>query len=378
MNTARFYLLAVTVACLSIGATGKPAAEDPVPLEIGAKAPDFKLPGVDGKTYSLANFSKAKILAVVFSCNHCPTAQAYEERLINMVKEYTPKGVAFVVISPNDPKAVRLDELSYTDLGDSFEEMKVRAKNMKYNFPYLYDGKTQAASKAFGAIATPHAFIFDKERKLRYQGRIDDVEKPTRTPNNLDTRNALDALLAGKEVAVKTTKVFGCSVKWTSKVADGDKVKEKLAAEPVDVSLIDEAGIKDLIKNNSDKLRLINVWATWCGPCITEFPDFIEMNRMYRARDFEFISISADDPAQKEKVLKFLKGKEASNKNYLWSIEDKYRLIEAIDPKWQGALPYTILVEPGGKIVYGKQGAINVAEMKRAIIDNPLMGRFYK
>jgi thiol-disulfide isomerase/thioredoxin len=378
MNTARFYLLAVTVACLSIGATGKPAAEDPVPLEIGAKAPDFKLPGVDGKTYSLANFSKAKILAVVFSCNHCPTAQAYEERLINMVKEYTPKGVAFVVISPNDPKAVRLDELSYTDLGDSFEEMKVRAKNMKYNFPYLYDGKTQAASKAFGAIATPHAFIFDKERKLRYQGRIDDVEKPTRTPNNLDTRNALDALLAGKEVAVKTTKVFGCSVKWTSKVADGDKVKEKLAAEPVDVSLIDEAGIKDLIKNNSDKLRLINVWATWCGPCITEFPDFIEMNRMYRARDFEFISISADDPAQKEKVLKFLKGKEASNKNYLWSIEDKYRLIEAIDPKWQGALPYTILVEPGGKIVYGKQGAINVAEMKKAIIDNPLMGRFYK
>jgi thiol-disulfide isomerase/thioredoxin len=378
MNTARFYLLAVTVAWLSIGATGKPAAEDPVPLEIGAKAPDFKLPGVDGKTYSLANFSKAKILAVVFSCNHCPTAQAYEERLIKMVKEYTPKGVAFVVISPNDPKAVRLDELSYTDLGDSFEEMKVRAKNMKYNFPYLYDGKTQAASKAFGAIATPHAFIFDRERKLRYQGRIDDVEKPTRTPNNLDTRNALDALLAGKEVTVKTTKVFGCSVKWTSKVADGDKYKERWAAEPVDVSLIDEAGIKDLIKNNSDKLRLINVWATWCGPCITEFPDFIEMNRMYRARDFEFISISADDPAQKEKVLKFLKGKEASNKNYLWSIEDKYRLIEAIDPKWQGALPYTILVEPGGKIVYGKQGAINVAEMKKAIIDNPLMGRFYK
>ena len=93
------------------------------------------------------------------------------------------------------------------------------------------------------------------------------------------------------------------------KLLNGDKFKERWAAEPVDVSLIDEAGIKDLIKNNSDKLRLINVWATWCGPCITEFPDFIEMNRMYRARDFEFVSISADDPAQKEKVLKFLKGK---------------------------------------------------------------------
>jgi thiol-disulfide isomerase/thioredoxin len=142
--------------------------------------------------------------------------------------------------------------------------------------------------------------------------------------------------------------------------------------------MIDVAGIKDLLKNNSDKLRLINVWATWCGPCVTEFPDFITINRMYRGRDFEFISISADDPTQKEKVLKFLKGKQASNKNYLFSTDDKYKLIEAIDPNWQGALPYSILVEPGGKIVYGKQGPIDVSEMKKRIVDNPLIGRFYK
>ena len=141
--------------------------------------------------------------------------------------------------------------------------------------------------------------------------------------------------------------------------------------------MIDEDGIKDLLKNNSDKLRLINVWATWCGPCVTEFPDFITINRMYRGRDFEFISISADDPANKEKVLKFLKSKEASNKNYLFSIDDKYKLIEAIDPKWQGALPYTILVEPGGKIVYGKQGPVNVPEIKKTIVENKFIGRYY-
>jgi hypothetical protein len=99
---------------------------------------------------------------------------------------------------------------------------------------------------------------------------------------------------------------------------------------------------------------------------------------MYRGRDFEFISISADDPLQKEKVLKFLKGKQSSVKNYLFSIDDKYKLIEAIDPKWQGALPYTLLVEPGGKIVYGKQGRIDVAEMKKTIVDHTLIGRFYK
>lgn len=369
-------MLAVAITVLPV--VKKSMADDPVTLAIGAKAPDFKLPGVDGKTYSLASFSKAKILVVIFSCNHCPTAQAYEDRVIQLTKDYSAKGVSVVVISPNDPKAVRLDEMGWTDMGDSFAEMKIRAKNKKYNFPYLFDGITQSAGKAYGAVATPHVFIFDKERKLRYQGRIDDVEKPSKTPNTQDARNAIEALLAGTEVPVATTKVFGCSVKWKSKEEEGKKFEEKWAAEPVSVGMIDEAGIRDLLKNNSDKLRLINVWATWCGPCVSEFPDFITINRMYRGRDFEFISISADDPSAKDKVLKFLKGKEASNKNYLFSIDDKYKLIEAIDPKWQGALPYSILVEPGGKIVYGKQGTINVAEMKRNIVENPLIGRFYK
>lgn len=355
----------------------KPFADDPVPLAINSKAPDFKLPGVDGKTYSLASFSKANILVVIFTCNHCPTAQAYEDRIMQLVKDYTPKGVSFVAISPNDPDAVRLDELGFTDMGDTFEEMKLRAKQRHYNFPYLYDGKTQATSRAYGAVATPHVFIFDKQRLLRYQGRIDDVEKPSKTPNTFDTRNALNEMLANKEVTVKTTKVFGCSVKWAYKKEEGQRFKEKWANEPVSVEMISEQGVKDLLKNDGDKLRLINVWATWCGPCVTEFPEFVTMNRMYRGRDFEFISISADYPAQKDKVLKFLKSKEASNKNYLIDFEDKYKLIEAIDPKWQGALPYTIIVEPGGKIVYGKQGEINAAQLKKIIVENPMIGRYW-
>src|SRR6185503_9922590 len=376
MKWAGFFIAVVFL--ISFSSKKGTFTDEPVTLAIGARAPDFKLPGVNGKTYSLASFAKAKLLVIVFTCNHCPTAQAYEERIIQLAKEYRTKGVELVAIMPNDPQAVRLDELGYTDMGDSFEEMKLRARQKKFNFPYLYDGRTQATAKAYGPIATPHVFIFDKERKLRFQGRIDDVEKPSKAPNHLDTRAALDELLAGKEVATPTTKVFGCSVKWAEKKEEGKKYSDKWAQEPVDVEMIDEAGIKDLLKNKSDKLRLINVWATWCGPCVTEFPDFITINRMYRGRDFEFISISADDPAQKEKVLKFLKGKQASNKNYLISFDDKYKLIEAIDPKWQGGLPYTILVEPGGKIVYGKWGKIDVALMKKTIVENPMIGRYYK
>ncbi len=156
-----------------------------------------------------------------------------------------------------------------------------------------------------------------------------------------------------------------------------DKAAAKWSKEPVTLDTIGVEGIKNLISNNSDKLRLINVWATWCGPCVAEFSEFITMNRMYRRRDFEFISISADDPDNKNKVLKFLQKEQASATNYLFNNDDKYKLIEAIDSKWEGALPYTLLVEPGGKIVYARQGQIDPAQVKKKIVDNPYIGRYF-
>ncbi len=346
-------------------------------LDIGASAPDFSLQGVDDKTYSLASFKNANILVIIFTCDHCPTAQAYEDRIIKLTSDYKDKGVAVVAIMPNDPKSVQLSELGYTDMSDSYEEMKLRAQQKHFNFPYLNDGETEAVANMYGPIATPHAFVFDKERKLRYSGRIDNVEKPTKTPTSFDLRNAIDALLSGKEVPVTTTKVFGCSIKWAEKSSWIDKAQQQWAKEPVVLDTIDEVGLKELVKNNSDSLRVINVWATWCGPCVTEFPDFMTINRMYRGRSFEFISISADEPDKKDKALHFLQKQQASNINYIFNIDDKYKLIEAIDPHWQGALPYTIIVEPGGKIVYSKEGQIDPAEVKKAIVEDKVIGRYY-
>lgn len=346
-------------------------------LAIGAPAPNFSLPGIDGKNYSLASFKSAKILVIVFTCNHCPTAQAYEDRIIQLSKDYSSKNVALVAIMPNDPKSIRLDELNYTDMGDSFEEMKIRAKNKRFNFPYLFDGATQAASIAYGPVATPHVFIFDQERKLRYSGRIDDLEKPGAKPASFDTRNAIDALLRGEQVPVATTKVFGCSIKWAEKSNWIDQAKINWAQEPVKLDTIGVDGIKKLLQNPSDKLRVINVWATWCGPCVAEFPDFITINRMYRSRDFEWVSISADEPSKSNKVLKFLQKQQASATNYIFNDSNKYKLIDAIDPKWEGAIPYTVVVEPGGKIVYARQGAIDPAELKKIIVESPVIGRFY-
>jgi peroxiredoxin len=374
----RFLFFSACILVFLVGFSGFSYGSDEHPtLAIGASAPNFSLPGVDGKTYTLQSFKNAKILAIVFMCNHCPSSQAYEDRIIKLTKDYTAKGVQVIGINPNNPASIRLDELGYTDLGDTFDEMKIRAKDKNFNFPYLFDGETEIASMKYGPIATPHIFIFDKDRKLRYQGRIDNMENPRKTPSSFDARNAIEAILNNKEVPVTTTKVFGCSIKWAEKSTWIDKATVEWAKEPVKLDTISVAGISDLIKNHTDKLRLINVWATWCGPCVAEFSDFITMNRMYRGRDFEFISISADDPANKDKALKFLQKQQSSATNYIFSVDDKYKLIEAIDPKWEGALPYTMLVEPNGKIVYAHQGAIDPLELKKMIVNDPIIGRVY-
>jgi peroxiredoxin len=346
-------------------------------LAIGAAAPYFNLPGVDGKRYELTSFASSPILVVIFTCNHCPTAQAYEDRIIQLARDYKPKGVSVVAIMPNDPKSIRLDELGYTDMGDTYAEMKIRANEKHFNFPYLYDGATETVAKKYGPVATPHVFIFDRQRKLRYSGRIDDVEKPTKPPHTQDARNAIEALLHNKDVPVTTTKVFGCSIKWSEKSDWIARAKEEWAQEPVTLDTIGEQGIQGLIQYDTGKLLLINIWATWSGPCVKEFGDLVDINRMYRRRDFQFISISADNLEKKQKVWQFLKDERASFTNYIFNSDNRDKLIEAVDPKWQGPLPYTILVEPGGKIVYAKQGQISAFALKKAIVDDPFIGRYY-
>jgi peroxiredoxin len=360
-------------------------AEDQViyPLAIGSPAPDFSLPGIDGRTHSLKDYAGAKILVVIFTANHCPTAQAYEDRIIQLVRDYQEKGVAFVAISPNDPRAVRLNELGYTDLSDTLEEMKIRAKDKGFNFPYLYDGATQEVSHAYGPVSTPHAFVFDYHRLLRYQGRIDNAEK-IGTATQHDVRNALDALLAGQPVPLETTKTFGCSIKWAKKIDSVRADEEKLAKEPVTLEPIEIDGVRALAKNEGPKLRLINVWAAWCGPCLVELSELVTMNRMYRQRDFELITISADGPDTRSKALALLTDKQVAARNFIFCEEDKDifckqdndALSAALDKDWPGGFPYTVLIAPGGKVIHRQMGEIDPLLLKKAIIG--YLGRYYK
>ncbi|MEX0881851.1 MAG: TlpA disulfide reductase family protein, partial [Cyclobacteriaceae bacterium] len=131
------------------------------------------------------------------------------------------------------------------------------------------------------------------------------------------------------------------------------------------------------LDNDSDQLRLINFWATWCGPCIIEYPEFVEIQRMYGNRDFEFVSVSLDDPEAEEKALKFLKKKYSATTNYLVDTDDKYAVIDIVQNDWDGSLPLTLLIEPGGEVHHKTAGTINPLDLRKTIVDHPMIGRYY-
>jgi peroxiredoxin len=349
---------------------GVASAEEVHPiLALGSPAPDFALPGVDGQVHKLSDYASSPVLVVVFTCNHCPIAQMYERRIQQLAADYKNKGVAIVAIQPNDPQAIRIDELDSSDVSDSLPEMKIRVQYKHLTYPYLYDGDMQQVTRAYGPQATPHVFIFDQQRHLRYEGRMDNSYRMELVKTQ-DARNAIDALLAHKEVAVKHTGVFGCSTKWKEKSAARVAALEKINEQPVSVDMISKNELTKLSKNPSHQMMLVDFWATWCGSCIVEFADLQNTLRMYGARDYSVVTVSANMPDEKAGVLRFLQKQHATSKNYLFDSQDTASLQTAFDPKWDSAVPYTILLSADGKVLYKQLGSADLLELKRIILAN--------
>jgi len=360
-------------------------------LQIGDPAPDFSLPGIDGKTHHLAEYKDAKIFMVAFISNHCPDSHAAEARLKKLYAETKDKGLVLVAINPNNPDGLSLDELGYSKYNDGFEDMQKYAKERGFDFPYLYDGETQAVAKAYGCLATPHLFIFDAQRKLQYKGYLDEsrYEDPA-TVKKPAARNAVDAIFAGQPVPEAITKPHGCSTKWLSKKSLAAEKMTKWDATPVDVEPIDVAGVEKLRKNGTKKVRMINVWATWCGPCVAEFPELVTTARKFGLRDFEFISISADEPKDTAQVKAFLEKRGAglsdrlkkslkeegrTTNSYVYNGASPDDLMKALDTEWKGGIPHTILVGTNGEIIWRHSGAVDGEELRAKILD--YMGAYY-
>ncbi|MDB6153784.1 MAG: Peroxiredoxin [Chthoniobacteraceae bacterium] len=389
-----FFVLALPF-CLFLAVQtqdAKAATEVIHDLQIGDAAPDFSLPGIDGKTHALADYKSAKLLMVAFISNHCPDSHAAEDRIKKLLADTKNQGLELVAINPNNPEGLSIDELGYSKYDDGFEDMKKYAAEAGFTFPYLYDGETQAVAKAYGCLATPHVFLFDAERKLRYKGQFDDSRfADSSTVKSADARNAVEELLAGKPVSVAITKPHGCSTKWLSKKQSIVEAAQKWDKTPVDVAPIDAAGVALLRKNGTTKVRLFNVWATWCGPCVAEFPELVKTARKFDMRDFELITFSVDDPADGAKVKAFLEKRGAGLSNrlknslkaenrptnsYLFSGASVNDLMKELDPEWPGAIPHTLLVDTDGKVIWRHNGPVDGDELRAKIIEH--IGAFYK
>jgi thiol-disulfide isomerase/thioredoxin len=291
----------------------------------------------------------------------------YERRITQLAADYQDRGVAVVAIQPNDPKAITIDELDSSDLSDSLEEMKIRAEYKHLAYPYLYDGETQLVADAYGPQATPHVFVFDRDRRLRYEGRMDNSYRAEWVKTH-EARDAIDALLAHREVAVKHTGVFGCSTKWKEKQAARWEALRKIESQPVQLEMASAADLGKLRANPTGKTLLVSFWATWCGSCIHEFPDLQDTFRMYGMRDLELVTVAANLPDEKASVLRLLERMHATSRNLLFASDDTAALQAAFDPKWESAVPYTVLIAPHGRVLYQRQGSVDILELRRTIL----------
>ena len=354
-------------------------------LKIGDSAPDFTLPGTDGKTYRLADFGGTEVLMVYFTGTHCPTSHGAMDRMLQLVDDFDDRSFSFVAINPNNSAGLRPDEFGHTDYDETFADSKRYAEDYGWTFPFLYDGDKQEVARAYGCLATPHVLIFDRERKLRYIGRLDDSRfADVSTVKHHDARNALDALFAGRPVPVETTRPHGCSTKWIERGLHVVEEEQQWQAIEAEIAEIDAAGVAALRRNGTEKIRLINVWATWCGPCVEEFPDLTAIARKFSRREFELVTISLDQPNQIGQAQKFLSKHRAvmsdklrksvekegrSTNNYLYTGASVDELAEALDPEWPGPIPYSVLVDQNGKVLYKKLGKIDPEVVRNEILD---------
>jgi peroxiredoxin len=360
-------------------------------LKIGDSAPDFALPGIDGHTHRLAEYQEAKLLMIAFISNHCPDSHASEDRIKKLLADEAGQGLVVVAINPNNPEGLRLDELGYSKYNDSFEDMRKYAAERHFTFPYLYDGETQATAKAYGCLATPHVFLFDEQRKLRYKGQFDDSRyADSATVKTSSARLAVEALLAGERVPTEITKPHGCSTKWMEKAGGVASAVQKWASTPVNLEQIDLEKVSALRKNGTPKLRLFNVWSTTCAPCVKEFPELVTTSRKFGLRDFELITISTDPAEDEGRAKTFLekqgagvldhlkpslKAEGRTTNNYLYTGADVNALMAALDPEWPGGFPHTVLVSPEGKILWRHNGPVDGDELRAKVLAT--LGPYY-
>src|SRR5215468_5841877 len=353
MKQALICLLVVAVFFISLngrpvrasGATGKPA-------------PDFTLADLNGKTHALKDY-RGKTVVISFISARCPISNAYKERIRAVADEYSKRDVAFLGVNSNADESV--------------EEMRAYAAKNNLDFTILKDVGNVVAD-AYAAERTPKIYLVDGEGVLRYQGRIDNSQNP-RLVKRDDLREALNEMLSGKPVSVAETKALGCLIK---RVQDAKAIpamspaKTAAAQAEPKVGTLKPADFPKFKDSAKGKVLVLNFWATWCGPCVAEFPELVALDAKYRDKGMKLVGITADDAEDVQpKVIPFIKKHHVKFDIVRQDTDDPEEMMNQITKDWNGVIPATFVYDKQGNLTYSVFGILDrdllVAEIEKAL-----------
>ena len=343
------------VAGLFTSLNGRPAPTSPT---VGQPAPDFTLADLSGKTHSLKDY-RGKGVVVGFISARCPISNAYKDRIRAIADEYEKRGVAFLGVN--------------SSADESIEEARAFAAKNNLDFTILKD-EGNVVADAYAAERTPKVYLIDGEGVLRYQGRIDNSQDSRMVKRN-DLREALNEMLAGKPVSVAETRALGCMIKRVQDAkAAPAKVPAKTTAAQAEpkVGTLKPADFNKFKDSARGKVLVLNFWATWCGPCVAEFPELVALDAKYRDKGVKLVGITADDPDDVQpKVIPFIKKQKVKFDIVLQDTEDPQEMFDKINKDWPGVLPATFVYDKQGNLAYSRFGIIDrdqlVAEIEKVL-----------
>lgn len=311
--------------------------------------PEFSLRAVDGKIYTKEDFNDKDLLAVVFLSNHCRVSQIFQKTLIKLTNLFRNKKISIIAISPNYEAAILPDELAYSDLGDSFSEMQKRAERMKYNFTYLFDGEKQIFTRKIGVKITPTVYIFNKNRRLVYIGRIGNHETPEKTEKT-DLYRVLTANLANPEAKFNRTKVFGTSIKFDDDQPLAEQVRMRYANETVKIVSSDNRKLKFYINHLTGNPKLFYVWKITDKETRENLIIISGLYKIFRKRGLKLITVCVTEENNKERALDLLKQSQLSSTNFLVSPTDISPLTTIMPNDIKRITPFYRLLSSDGKM----------------------------
>ncbi len=331
--------------------------------------PSFSLQGVDGKLYTNEDFEQKDLLAVIFLSNHCRVSQIFQSQLVKLSDMFKNERVSIVAVSPNYEQAILPDELAYSDLGDSFLEMKKRAYRKKYNFPYLFDGENQVFTRKIGVKITPTVYLYNKNRELVYVGRIGNHETPNRIESS-DLYKSIKLNLVSKEDKFKRTKVFGTSIKFMEDLALAEQVRKRYASETVKTSYADERKLKFYLSHQTRKPKLFYIWQVADKETRNNLITISTLYKIFRKRGLKLVTVCIAENENNENVIELLKQAQLSSTNFIVAGNQISPLTTIIPADIKSVTPFYRLIGSDGQMLRGGKGVISKDSLRLEILDS--------